>query len=87
MIELNCMFQYATRNKILADTGLITKECAEELFARNKDDFKKRLENDEEPEMAIWVNCKDNLDYGETLRHWNATDFITYNGELWVRVE
>ena len=65
------MFQYATRHSILENTGLISKDEAEGLFCKNKEDFKQRLINGESPEMCIWINCKDESSYGETSIHWD----------------
>ena len=80
------MFQYATKHRIFADTGLITMEAATGLFEKNRDDFISRLENDEDPEMALWINCNHAGDYDETLHHWQAGDFMVIDGQLYKRV-
>ena len=86
MSELkDCMFQYATRHRVLVDTDLITKSEAIELFNKNKEDFKKRLDLGEEPEMALWVNCKDNSSYGDTLQYWDS-DLKLIDGRLYKPV-
>ena len=82
----DCMFQYATDQRILADTDLITQEDALELFNKNKQDYIKRLENYENPQMCIWVGCATNESYGETLHNWYAEDFRVIDGDLWQRV-
>ncbi len=85
-MEKDCMFQYATRHRILADTDLISIDDAKRLFEKNRDDYIERLENSEDPEMAIWINCATNSSYGETLYHWCADDFKVVDGELYQRV-
>jgi len=80
------MFQYATRHKVLVDTDLITLTAAVELFNKNKEDYKDRLENDEDPEMAIWINCTCNTSYGDTLEHWCSSEFKVFDGRLYKEV-
>ncbi|MFT5452864.1 MAG: hypothetical protein ACI9N9_002362 [Enterobacterales bacterium] len=82
----NAMFQYATGNKILVDTDLITLDEAKSLFDEKKSDYIERLGKDEEPEMAIWINCATNSSYSETLKHWCADDMKLIDGQLYVRV-
>lgn len=82
----NTMFQYATRNKILADTDLITLDEAVELFNKNKSDYIDRLDKDEEPQMCIWIDCDTNASYGKTLHNWYAEDFKVIDGELYQKV-
>lgn len=81
----DCMFQYAIRNQVLVDTDLITKSEAIELFNKNKDDFKKRLELNEDPEMALWINCEDNSSYGDTMYHWDS-DLKVIDGQLYQAI-
>ncbi len=82
----DCMFQYGTNQRMLADTDLITFDEAKALFDKNRDDFIERLENDESPEMALWVQCASNSSYGKTAYHWAADDFKVIDGELYQRV-
>ena len=82
----DCMFQYATHQRVLADTDLITKDEAVNLFNKNKEDFLKRLENDENPEMVIWIDCATSESYGESLHYWNAEDLKVFEGELYKKV-
>jgi hypothetical protein len=86
MTDKNCMFQYATKHRIYADTDLITLESAKELFEKNKNDFLERAEDDEEPEMAIWIDCANSGSYGETLYHWFGDDFKRIDGVVYRRV-
>lgn len=80
------MFQYGTNHTMLADTDLITKSEAVALFDNNKADFIKRLENDENPQMAVWVNCSGSQSYGQALYNWYADDFKVIDGELYQKV-
>ena len=82
----NCMFQYATNREILVNTDLIDLDYANELFEKNRQDYIDRLENGEEPEMCIWVNCETKHSYGEALKHWCADDFLLVGGVLYQRV-
>ena len=79
------MFQYATRHKIYANTDLITLDEAKELFDKNRDDFLARPV-DEESEMVIWINCKNNSSYGDSLYCWCAEDFRVIDGVTYKRV-
>lgn len=81
----DCMFQYATKNKVIADTVLITREEAIELWNKNKDDFIKRLRNEEEPEMCIWINCKDESWYSESIMHVDQDSHVI-NGDIYSLV-
>lgn len=85
MTESNCMFQYATRHKILVDTDLITLDEAMDLFKKNRVDFMHRLTYGEDPEMAVWINCESNTSYGETLHHWDY-DLKIIDGRLYQPV-
>jgi len=82
----NCMFQYATRHRILVDTDLITQDEAQKFLDKNRQDFIERLNKDEEPQMCVWINCENSRDYGETLYDWCADDFKVIDGELYQRV-
>ena len=57
------MFQYATKQKIIEDTNLITKTKALDLSARYQPDIKKRWNENESPQMCIWSDCETNTDY------------------------
>lgn len=86
MEKKNCMFQYATRHRVLVDSNLMSLEDANALFDKNIDDYKERLLNGEEPEMCIWINCKNNSDYHETSKHWHSDDIKVIDGEIYQRV-
>jgi hypothetical protein len=85
IIMKNAMFQYATKYRTLNDTPLITLEEAISLFKENREDFKSRLKSGEEPEMAVWIDCKSSDSYGETLYHWDS-DMKVIDGILYQAV-
>lgn len=82
----DCIFQYATNHRILADTDLITLDDAKALFDKNKQDYIERLQADENPQMCVWINCDTSASYGETLYNWCSEDFKVIDGELYQRV-
>ena len=82
----DCMFQYATRHRILADTDLITQDEAMALFHKNRDNYIDRLNKEEEPQMCVWIDCATNASYGKTLHDWCADDFKVIDGQLYQRV-
>lgn len=82
----NSIFQYGTNQRMLVDTDLISIDDANLLFAKNRDDFSERLVNGENPEMCVWINCKNNQDYNESSSRWVADDMKVIDGELWQRV-
>lgn len=59
----NCMFQYATRNKVIENTDLITLKEAEVLWDKYQKDIKERWDDFNCPEMCIWIDCLDNTNY------------------------
>lgn len=77
MSKKDCMFQYTVVGtgffrdyKPIEDTGLITRAEADKLWLKYKDDFVMQLKReDTEPEMGIWINCKDNTDYHTCIAH------------------
>lgn len=66
-------FQYAYdegfKINFKEDTELITLERAKELWEEYLPDFIYRLQRGDKPEMAIWVDMKDDTDYHTTLLH------------------
>ena len=73
------MFQYATTEKIYEDTGLITKEEAYKLWDKYYSEVVRKLQGGEEPQMAIWIKCKNETDYSEKEKE------IDYYGESEVK--
>lgn len=77
MSKKDCMFQYSTVGagysrdyKPIEDTELITREQAEDLWRKYANDFRRNLESEYiDPEMVIWINCKDNTDYHTCIAH------------------
>ena len=81
-MKKDCAFQYATTREIIADADLITLDEAEALFEKYIPDFMNRLEKDEYPEMAIWVDMKNNTDYRTTSKYWHWSEMQIIDGEL-----
>ena len=61
------MFQFATQNGMIEDTGLVTLARAKELWNKYKNKFIFLHENGENPEMCIWINCHDDCSYGDSI--------------------
>ena len=57
------MFQYATPNTVIENTGLITKEEAIDLWKKHKPDFINNLETGQSPDMCIWKDCESDTSY------------------------
>ena len=67
--------------KTVEDTDLITFEEAVNLWEKYKPEVIKQLEDGQSPEMAIWTDCKDNIDYRNDTYHVNQ-DTLVENGEF-----
>jgi hypothetical protein len=59
----DCLFQYATKHKVIEDTGLITRKEADELVQKYLQDLKDNWDEFDSPQMAIWIDCDSNTDY------------------------
>ena len=80
----DCAFQYATADgEMYEDTGLITWEDALVLWEKHKPLFKQHMEQGEDPEMALWVNMRDEEDYHQKAKYWHWSDFEIRGDELW----
>lgn len=86
----NCMFQYALnpskvflKEPIIENTELITRKEADKLWDKYLMDFMKQLENGREPEMVIWINCKNCTDYREDIKHIHADNTMVESGHLY----
>ena len=83
----DCAFQYATSNCIIReDTDLITRAEADALWAKYIPQFKQDVEAGIDPEMAIWIDMKNETDYHTTAEHWCGQDFTVRDGEMFMRV-
>lgn len=67
MSKKDCAFQYATLSNVFEDTDLITLEEAKALWRKYLPDLIFRLQAVENPEMVIWVEMKDQVDYHKPL--------------------
>ncbi len=82
-----CAFQYATSNKVFHDESLLSFDDAKSLWDKYLDDYKDRLKNGEDPEMAIWINMKSDDDYSETWKHYCADDFVCVDDVFYIRAD
>jgi hypothetical protein len=82
----DCAFQYATKYKILIDTDLITRDEADILWGENIADFKRRVERDEDPEMALWINMENPTNYHTTAKHWIGAAMTLEDGVLFEKI-
>jgi hypothetical protein len=82
----DCMFQYATNFggyagiKIYADTDLITREEAIQLWNKNLLKANKEIEDGATVDMVIWVNCSSNTDYHTRDEQYNYDQRSKPNG-------
>lgn len=79
----DCMFQYASKQKIFNNTSLITRDEAEFLFEKHLFDIKARWNDYESPEMCIWINCLNDNDYSEKIKHIKYESCELINGHFY----
>lgn len=77
--EKNCAFQYAHSRVtwssdpvFVRDTGLITRQEADELWRKYTPDFIEKLIAGLKPEMALWINMSDETHYHEKALYANS---------------
>lgn len=75
----NCMFQFATTHEIIENTELITLVNAKALWEKNKTKFMKLHGEDSNPEMCIWIDCKDDGDYHSNIWYVDCESIIKGN--------
>ena len=85
-VEHNCGFQFATDNGIIVDKTGLTRFDADLLFEQYRNDFVKMVERDEEPEMCVWIDMKDEFDYHTKGSHWHYTDMVIRDGRMYELV-
>jgi len=84
----NCAFQYAVyTGKIYENTDLITMEEALMLWDKYEDLFIKHLKSNNNPEMVIWIDMKNEDDYHTTLKHWDSNNIILHNERLYQLIK
>jgi hypothetical protein len=81
--EKNCLFQYATRGKVIEDTDLITLEEAKSLWNKYLPEIKKNWDDSSSPEMCIWTDCVSNTDYHTQGFDIDFRDCELQNGEFY----
>lgn len=79
----DCMFQYATRQEIIEDTGLITKTEADSLWEKYQDDIKRKWNDFESPQMVIWGDCDTETDYHTAKKELDYSDCELVNGAFY----
>ena len=62
-MKKDCLFQYATRQKVIEDTDLITRKEADDLWDKYYKDIQDNWDVLSSPQMCIWINCDSNIDY------------------------
>jgi hypothetical protein len=85
-IERNCGFQFATTRKVIVDKTGLSRFDAELLFEQHRNDFVQMLERDEEPEMCVWIDMKDEFDYHTNGSHWMHGDMVMRDGRMYELV-
>jgi len=83
--EKDCMFQYAAKNRIIKDTTRITRREAEKLFAEFLPDIKNRWNEDESPEMVIWIDCFSDTSYHSKIKHIDYCNTILEGGHFYSK--
>jgi hypothetical protein len=83
-IPCDCAFQYYIGVRCIEDTGLITREEAEELWEKHKPHFIKiceeKNEYSEDAEMALWIDMRNEINYHKTAKRVHSSDVIMKNG-------
>ena len=92
-MKKDCMFQYALgrpplgEKTIIESTDLITRKEADELWNKYYSDCIKKLENGNEPQMCIWIDCKNDTNYHATAFN-KSIDYrdnlVVENGKIYI---
>lgn len=79
----DCLFQFGSKDDVIVDTGLVTREEADALWEKHKDQFVRLWKLGMDPEMCIWVNCRHAADYHTATRHAHPSDTEVIGGEIY----
>lgn len=79
----DCLFQFGSKDGVIVDTGLVTREEADALWEKHKDQFVRLWKLGLDPEMCIWVNCRHAADYHTAARHAHPSDTEVIGGEIY----
>jgi len=82
-MKKNCLFQYATKQEIIEDTGLITMNRANDLVHKYLGDLKYRWDELQSPQMVVWVKCKNETDYHTMAIEIDYMDCVLENGHFY----
>lgn len=83
MEKKDCLFQFATKHEIFADTGLITREEAEELWKKYQKELRENWDELSNPQMCIWINCDSETDYHTVGKEIDFRDCEFSNGKFY----
>ena len=65
---------------MIEDTDLITRDEADALINKHKQEFVKCCESGDSAEIALWINMRYRCNYRETAIRANSKDVILKNG-------
>lgn len=84
----DCAFQYYIGNKMIEDTGLITRDEAEALWEKHRNHFiqfcEKEYKYDENAEMALWIDMRNEVNYRTTAKRVDSRDVVIEGGMAFV---
>lgn len=83
MNEKNCLFQYATRSKIIEDTELVTMDEAVALWNKYLPHVRESWDAFDSPQMCIWIECSSNTSYHTVGREIDFRDCVLENGSFY----
>ena len=70
------MFQFATRQKVIEDTDLISLEEANKLWDKYTPKIKEEWDSLSSPQMCIWIDCNSNTDYSKVGKEIDFRDCV-----------
>lgn len=83
-MKKDCAFQYYDGTKVKVDETELTIEEAKELWNENYDDMVEKAKDDNNIEVAIWINMNDKYDYRDKLIYLSNPNVDEYGG-LWEK--
>jgi len=70
----HCAFQYYNGTKVVCDKYELTLKEAKKLWNEYYTDMVEKTTDNEDIEVAIWINMQNNSDYRETLVHLSSPE-------------
>lgn len=80
----DCAFQYFAEGHMIEDTGLISRDDAEQLWEEHGPDFTKQAERGEEAEMALWVEMQYEGNFQRTAKRVSSVEVIVKDGRAFT---